>query len=1359
MRKQDFRILKISSYCLLIFYCLFVLSSALKAQSFNVQDYSIEYIDVSSGLSNNYAQKVIEDDIGYKWIASEGGLNKYDGKTFQVFNPGNTEAFRNENIETIYKDSDGDLWIGTKSGGLVFYDSRKEQFTNYNQFIFKDSTLPSSLRVIDIVEGSSGQILVGTWANGLFVFPKNSPEKLKRFAKNQKVENLTSDNFGNVWMSRWGQLYKYDPSEDRLISFAKYNGITCLLHDAPRGRLWLGRGQSNVAYVDLNDYSLHDVKPKSKGKGNVESMTLGSSGQLYVGTWGNGLYVSDTLASSFRKLSIQPSAKGTINTSFETILDIHLDDNGIIWVGTAFGGIAKLLPINSFLSVQNILKGNSLPDNNIYTLESDDNGGIWIGTYGGGVMYWDGTDLNRISSNITKTNTFHKINNHIFIGSREGIFSIDVNDPLKRVKAYYQQLKKITAIHHSTNDRLWVGTQQNGLYYIDNFLNSAGESPVVKVAQLNDEIRINELSEDKNGNIWIGTFNGLFLFHRESGRFLSENTLLDRPLSSRIINDMYLDQANDKLWLALSGGLTELTIMDIRQIDVVTHGTEQGLKNEFVTSIMKGSDEQIWIGTAYGLAKFRPDRLAFENYTEFEGLPAYSFNLKSATSLPDGKLIFGASDGFVAFDPREITYQQADPEVLFTELLINGQPVGVGEKINENIVLSHSLQHTDQIALTYEDEAFSFTVSTLDYMGKDNVLYTYRLRGFNENWSTLSKSREIRYTNLSPGDFTLEVKASRDNHHWSPVAKMGISISPPPWGTWYAYILYILIILGLTYLINYVAKRQAKLSANLEIERIAREKEHDLSEAKVTFFTNISHEFRTPLTLILSPITELLSELTLDSKVKDRLMIIEKNASRLLQLINQLLDFRKSENGLLKLRVATGDIKKFAKEVYLSFQTHADSKNIQYTFNCKPSLINLPFDRDKMEIALVNLISNAFKYSNSGGKIEVTLDQQEGNCIIEVADNGIGIPPENLDKVFDRFYQIRSSDSAKIVGSGIGLALTKNIVDLHHGEISVQSIPHEKTIFSIKIPIENKNFTPEEFIEDFKSSEDTSAYMEIEQSSVEEDTVASNAQGKERILIVDDNAEILSYLKTLTKEEGYEVLQATNGVEALTMANEYQPDLIISDVMMPEIDGITLCRTLKNDINTSHIPIILLTARTSTVYEVSGLETGADDYIKKPFHPAIVKTRINSLLDNRRKIREHFVNKIRFEPSNEIEATSTEEEFIQKAILLIQENIHDAEFGIESLMDNLAMSKSTLYRKLKSLTGMSITGFIRSVKLKRAAELILTVDWKLNQIAYESGFNDYKYFKNCFQEQFGCLPSEYKSNKSARAKEPTKQEK
>jgi DNA-binding response OmpR family regulator len=520
-----------------------------------------------------------------------------------------------------------------------------------------------------------------------------------------------------------------------------------------------------------------------------------------------------------------------------------------------------------------------------------------------------------------------------------------------------------------------------------------------------------------------------------------------------------------------------------------------------------------------------------------------------------------------------------------------------------------------------------------------------------------------------------------------------------------------------------------------------KKRELKLTETKLSFFTNISHEFKTPLTLIISPLQELLNNYDIKAEISSKLITAEKNANKLLNLINELLDFRKADHGLLKIKVVNGDFTNFSKEIFLLFSELAKSKKIEYHFHSKQEVINFPFDRNKMEIVLSNLISNALKFTPDGGKIDVYVKSINGFCICTIKDTGIGIPINDIDKVFDEFYMVKREINSNTVGTGIGLFLSKKIIELHHGQIDVLSEYGIGTEIIASINMDPANYR--EIDLNFKKSEDISSYKHNEDSL---DLTNLNIESKETLLIIDDNKDIRTYLRSLLSNE-YHILEAENGDLGCIAATQKMPDLIISDIMMPVKDGITLCSELKNNLSTSHIPIILLTARNSTLFEISGLESGADDYITKPFNANIVKARIKSLLDNRTSTRKHLLNKVRFEPIIEVNDKDIEIGFIEKAITLVEENIQNTNFGIDKMTDYFCMSQSTLYRKIKSLTGLSLTAFIRSIRLKQAAFLISTTDTKLSYICYEVGFNDYKYFRTSFKQQFNCLPSKYKNSK------------
>ena len=1315
-------------------------------------NYANIVLDVSAGLSNNYVSKIIEDDIGFKWIATEGGLNRYDGFSFRIFKPSNTSTLKNENIEVVFKDSRGDLWIGTKSGGLALYDMRKEKIINYNTLIF-GSEVNTKTRITSITEDVSGRIFIGTWREGLLVFDV-SAQSVSHYLGQSYINALEADHYGNIWIGTHHYLLKYDPSEERIIKILDFDWVTAIHHDKERNKLWISVRSKGLYYLDLENYSVNHTKLAWDGL-DVASIDVDANGRFWAGTWNEGLYYADDPLGEFQKYSLVPSDFKLKNTSYESILDIHPDDDGIIWVCTAFGGIVKLVPTNEFLFLGNSPTMQSgLSDHNTYAICIDSRDRIWTGTFGAGMnLSTDGVHFQPLPKvPVSKVNVIYEMNDQILVGTREGLYTINIDHP-QEVIAIYPKLEKVTSLEQSHDGDLWIGTQQNGLFIADRSTNSTRsllKSAPDSISYLNwiESDRISKLTKDENGNMWIGTYNGLYVYHLEDKTFVNVSSILKEFLPSVIVHDMDIDKENECLWLAMPGGLVKLSrnifiTGSAEDVEIFQHN--QGLKNDFVTSVHKGADGNVWVGTAYGISKYIIKKKVFVNYGLSDGIGALSFNIKAVDASERGRLYFGSSNGLLSFDPVNVKEVNNAPDVFMTGITINNRMVKVGEGQEDHLPLSKSFHYTDEIILSHEEKVFSILMAPKDYKGEENITYEYRLLGFQDEWVRNNDTREVRFTNLYPGSYTLEIRASRDGQRWGAVASKKIRVKPPPWATWYAFLLYFIIFASLIYLYSYISRKQSKLRTHLEIEKIAREKDQELSDAKIRFFTNISHEFRTPLTLILAPLEELIVMNELSSKVREKLMVMEKNTSKLLNLINQLLDFRKSENNLLRLQVAHGDFVQFAKEVFLSFQSLSKAKNVKYQFKTDPKSIYLPYDRNKMEIVLVNLLSNAFKYTPENGSISLKIFEDINNCEITISDSGIGINPKQLTHIFDRYYQIRTTESVKMTGSGIGLSLAKNIVELHHGEIEAKSTPGQGTDLIVRLPIQNKKLRKDDFIIDFKNSDHSDNYQlpgndQIPLDQTEPDHID---QDKEKILVVDDNTDIRDYLKSMFSDT-YHLLLAANGVEALQLTKDRHPDLIISDIMMPEMDGITLCSKLKSDINTSYIPVILLTARTSTVYEVNSFQTGADDYIRKPFNPSVVKMRVESLLENRRKVRGYFINKLRFEPNHDVQPSDADESFVQRAISLIEDNINDSSFGLENLTDELAMSQSTLYRRVKSLTGLSISAFIRSVRLKKAAGLIITKDWKLSQVAYEVGFNDYKYFKSSFQKQFGCLPSEYK---------------
>lgn len=1316
------------------------------------EEFVIDFLNVRDGLISNYVSKTISDGANLKYFATEGGISRYDGYTFKSYRPGEEyPGLLNENIETLFKDFDNNIWIGTKSGGLSMLDIRHNAITHFND-IFNLKT-DAQLHVMSIHQDIRGFIWVGTWNNGVFVIDHKEKKIVDHYPSKTAVLNIIRDHQNNMWFVMGAQLYQYQTSPSKLNRFQLPYFMNNLIEDTYRGQLWIvGNADDDVHLLSFNllTQQIHEEPFTLKAR-FIRSMAIDNKKRLWLGSWGDGLYISDVTATSFQRVQTNPQGSNIDNVNHASILDIEIDKNGIAWLSTANGGVLTLYPNKGF----NLIANNAveaIKDQNAIAIHKSADDKLFLGTVSEGLLVKEGVkDFTRWPSvPITRINIIEEKGPYLFIGTSKGLVVIknrDVKHPLVEFSN-----EKVTSVFLDRQNNLWIGTQQNGLMVTnldeDPWLeNTRHYSESGKGRYYLQNNRINKIIDDASGNIWIATYSGLNRFDATTQNFITHNELMQEKLPTVIVNDFYIK--NETIYLATPVGFMELSDnngkLQLKQL----HDKRNGMVNDFICSLKEDDSGNVWMSTTTSITRFDPFKKTFVNYDRQDGVMMNSFHIGSSFLDQNGLIYFGGSNGIIRFNPDSLSENINPPHVVFTGVIVNNKNLNVGEEVDDRILLDKDVNYMERLNLGYEQNHLTLIFAANDFFGTNNINYQYRLPGYQNEWINIRGRNEISFTGLSPGDYELQVRASRDRQNWGEIRSIRINVDAPPWATWYAYIFYAAIIIGIGFVINYISARQARLEAKLRIAEIEKEKEHDLNEAKIAFFTNISHEFRTPLTLILSPITEILSNQKIDAGVREKMILIENNAKKLLNLINQLLDFRKSEHGLLRLNVERSDFLSFANEVFLSFKDVARTKGIQYKFESEIDRALLLFDRDKMEIVLCNIISNAFKYSHPGGEIRVHLYISQNHLSLDVIDNGIGLSPEDATKVFDRFYQVQSSQTAKMVGSGIGLAFTKNIIDLHHGEIFVRSIPGKETCFTTQLLLDNPYLQADEaMVEGSLTGVSANDYAEdldpdwVNQHSLEIDT----ASKKETVLLVDDNEDIRKYLRSLLKDD-YKIIEADNGVSGLAIAKNEQPDIIVSDIMMPEMDGITFCHEIKSQIVTSHIPIILLTARTSVVYEVSGLETGADDYVTKPFNPVIMKTRIHNILENRRKLRGYFLNRVRFEPDKQeiADGNNMDEAFIEKAIKLVADNLSNESFGVDVLVSELYMSQSTLYRKIKSLTGLSITGFIRSVRLKKAAQMILNENVKLSQVAYEVGFNDYKHFRLSFQQQFGCLPSDYKA--------------
>lgn len=1354
---------------------------------------NIQYLSADEGLSQREVTCILQDKQGFIWIGTRGGLNRYDGYSFKIFQNeiGNTNSLNNNSIESLFEDSKGNIWIGTKSNGLSMYNPEFDRFEHFQNNPADSNSLRAN-RIISIAESEKGELWFGSWENGLFILNLETG-KFRNVLKKEKISAILKTRDDNMWIATNRSLQNYTREGkpvNRFQSSPSY-AFVHILEDRITGKLFLGTWNQGLFTFDRTEKTFIQYKRKSDQKGSISSnnayhLFQDKENRIWIGTWGEGLNLFEPNTGTFVQYSLlNESLKGG-KELYKDVLCIFQDQSGILYFGTNGGGICKVDKYQSqFGQIQNSGRTSDLPKEPVWSMMKDQEGILWVGIKGSPYLHYsqDGKKFSRIKiPGQSSMNSWFKKGARLMYQAEGGTRWFTTQFGLYKVLGTYGKYelqridikesrenrlvrqRQISSIYQSRDGTFWIGRQQNGLRR-SLFPGMPGEQ-VFKVYGEEEERgqvlnnRISSLLEDKKGQFWIGTYGGLYKYQAKSDDFLHFSKQLgnESSLSSDIIICLYEDRKGN-LWIGTPNGLNLAVPASSDSLAFTCFQEKDGLPNNYIQSIQEDDHGNLWISTNKGISKFNLEEKVFYNYDLTDGLLSNSFMEGASFKDQDGTLYFGGIYGFTFFHPDSIQENTIPPAVFLTGIKVLNNELSAGKPFNDRIVLSKSIEFSEKIALNYNENAFSIDYTALDFQNSSGNTYKYRMNGLEEDWNSVGQKRSVTYTNLKPGTYTFQVKAANNDGIWNEEgAKLHIEILPPFWATWQAFLFYAFVFAGLLLLYRHFISRQNELKNKLELSRMAREKEVEMAELKSRFFTNITHELRTPLTLISGPVGEIMDKEKLSGKLKDYMLTIHQNTQRLLNLVNQLLDFRKAETGNMQLEAAEGDFVRFGREVFLSFQELAEQHNIQYTFNPSHKHIPLCFDRDKMEIVLCNLLSNAFKYVDKAGEIELSISKHpvssngetpahsEGFCQITVKDNGRGMPEDLLEKVFDRFYQIANADSVKIVGTGIGLSLAKNIVELHKGEIAAESELGKGASFNIKLPLGSAHFEENQLLNSFRDSEDVSHYQEPTHKTemvmhTLEDLLVGDKNHAGSLLIVEDNDEIRAFIHSIFAED-FQVIVAENGKVGLELALKHLPDLIISDLMMPEMDGLSFCKRVKEAETTAHIPVILLTARTATVFQVEGYQSGADAFISKPFHSGVLKAQVNGLLNSRQRMKDFFGKKVTLVPT-ETEIDSLDEKFLNQAMELVEANINKEVLNRDFMADALAMSPSSLYRKIKLLTGLTTNAFIRSIRLKRAAQLLQSSQYNISEIAFMVGFNDQKYFRNSFREQFGMNPSEY----------------
>lgn len=1333
------------------------------------------FISITDGLVNNEVTSIINDKNGFVWFGTRGGLQRFDGYEMKLLNSAFAKGSNllSQSIEVLHNGRENNIWIGTKSGGLSEYKLKAGTITNYANN-HQNSLGFNADYILSILDTDTEKLMIGTWKG--FQYLNKKTAQFSIVSNVWKTFDIQSDGKSGYWLATNSGLRHLNASlqNDTTFNFGIPDiNITSIVWDNQLNCLWLGTWNYGIFQLDLSNFKFKNFQSNKMNLAGLSSnntyrLFLDSKNNLWIGTWGGGLNKYNRESQAFEKINL--SIPGLYTNDNQIVLTIHEDASGILWVGTDGTGVFKFnLKQKQFFNLGYELQKSSLESTHILSVFVDPFQKLWMGTKGGGIQYSaDWNTFKKVSINETpvrnapkalyESRAFLQDGNFLWVATSNGLVRLindgnQVGNPSVFVPDSKDPNsiggKKINVLVKDASGRIWIGTQENGLSYIEGYKNGKpifrNYLPAYGVKGALQNERVSTLLVDSKNRLWVGTYKGLHLLIPEQKQF---RLFLQRNLTNSISNSTILCLAEDKqgnIWAGTQSGLNKIVPINQNRLLVTSFTTKQGLPSDYVHAIIPDSRGNIWASTNKGIIQFGQDKKSVAVFDKRDGIQSIVFSENASHADKKGRLFFGGLEGLTYFFPDSIRISKYKPPVYFTSLSINNIPYEFSTNTKDSSILSRPFSETESITLNYKKNIFSIEFSALDYKAPDKNEYKYMLEGFHSNWVNAGNNRLISFTNLSPGTYQLKVKATNSDKYWNPdTHQLTIKILPPPWKSWWAYIIYIGVFVFLLWITRYLGLKQAALKNQLLLSRFERQQENKLADFKERLFTNISHEFRTPLTLILGPVDDLIQRTKLEPAVEKSLRLVQKQSKRMLRMVNQLLDYQKAEAGSLKLSLQPGEIVSFCHDIYLLFLDEATRRNIQYRFVAADKYISFNFDHHKLEIIVFNILSNAFKFTPSGGEIKVEVKKLGGNqCSIKISDTGKGIPPEDLTKIFERFYRGREEDATTISGTGIGLSFVKELTELHGGTILAESDGSSGSVFTVILPSVQVsgamlNLSADTILHDY-AMDDTNLNYDFMNEDMDQ---LEQEQDQPIILVVEDESDMLQYIYEILSPS-FKVVTAVNGREGIEKALEYIPDLIVSDVMMPEADGMELCKTLKSNKDSSHIPIILLTALSDMEHHVQGIREGADVYLPKPFNSQLLLVHVHNLINSRNTLKELYAKKI-FLGSSIFEIKTFEEEFLSKLMKLVEENISNNNFNNDDLANLMFMSRSTFYRKLKAVTGMSGNEFIRTARLNYASKLLESGNYSVAEAAFEAGFNDIKYFRKRFHDQFGVNPSDYK---------------
>jgi ligand-binding sensor domain-containing protein/signal transduction histidine kinase/CheY-like chemotaxis protein/AraC-like DNA-binding protein len=1337
------------SYLLLLVCCSTILGAS------NIT--AFKHVTSNQGLIHNSVFSITQDSEGFMWFGTAKGLSKYDGISFvnYSYSSQDSTSIPKGDVSQLITDFKGNIWLRI-NGEVALFNKKSENF-----------------------------IVFGKRRKGNFYL-------------SSYINNLSKDQKGFVWISTRTGIYYYDYTNDAFVKYEllpdelKSKHINAIFHDR-KGRLWIIQSEKLYRLNDLDKYTEYDaIKLNTTIWGNRPFNRTGKiiddpEGNVYISMHGKGVIKISPDDKITRLAKNNQQGK---KLSSDEVRPLEFDQQGRCWIGTELGiNIWKNEDESLEIVEQNFNEPNGLNDNAIHALYKDRQGNMWVGTYFGGVnvhlanrkefYHYKAGDAPFYLSGKAVSEIIEDNDNNLWIATEDkGVNYFSVDDRLfthyTDEGGKYLSYNNIHALLMDYNHSIWMsGSIHAGL---TNFSRSKGlfnKKRSWKGDLISDNIYA--LCEDNEKNIWIGTYAGLIFFDPQREVFTAAEGKLSQIVVYDLMKDsngnIWIGSLGSGIWLNRKGEGAIVSIMDVIGASVLSprrivgisessdgliwfatdgegvyyynpeekslkqYTKDDGLPDNTVYAIVEDDNEDLWMSTNSGLVNFNRQNHSFKTYTTADGLPVNQFNFKSGYKHSDGTLYFGTIDGMISFKTENIRINTTPPEVRLTKFLLHNEAVTPDSKEK---ILTQPIFNTNKIELDHNQTEIGFEFVAIDYTAPEQNQFAYQLEGYDEGWIDVGNYNKAFYSRIPPGTYTFKVKASNSDGVWNEKGvQLEVVVRPSFWNSYAGYLLYLILMSITTIVIVRRIQVRRKEKAELMQAKLEKEQNEALNKLKLEFYTQVSHELRTPLSLILDPLNKLVAQPD-SPKSANLLKMILKNADRLQLMVNQLLDFRKTEENHFKLNISQGDLSRLVENIFKRFTEEADKKEIGYSFTNRGVNGSAFYDPKIVDIILYNLLSNAIKYTLKGGKITCELYWKTDECkevCIKVSDNGIGMKQKDADRVFDNFYVVNANESSD-KSMGIGLALVKKIVELHCGKITLETEESKGSSFCVELPV-NLEQLPTEGIERSPSKIDS----EPESDYLVQDTVVAANNRKYKLVLVEDHEDLQHYLKEFLKQFFY-VFTANNGDEALKVIRKENPDVVVSDVMMPIMDGFELCNRIKSDIEISHIPVVLLTARSTEEDQTEGLENGADIYLCKPFNSNILKAHLFNLMNHKSVLRKRFEHELGINVS-ELTYSNKDEEFIKKAIQIVHDNMADPVFSVAVFIEKMGVSKTLLHTKLKETLGKSALEFILSIRMKEASRLLKSNQYTISEVSDLVGFNDASYFSKSFKKYFNHSPREH----------------